>query len=434
MLLRSRRMLIFLCFMLLIASLASCNTDQPNDQAAGSVAEHDPIRLVMWGGVPPEAGPAEVMERWNREHPDIQIEYVRYVNDDDGNMKLDTALLTGQKVDLYMSYTFSQLERRVEAGAALDLSHFADYDPDAMLGEDAVGWKVKQKYYGLPTKKSVFFVALNKEALEQAGLAVPKDWTWDELRMYAKRLIETGQFKYGFLQHLETFTDPIDSILAYAEALDDKGHFNMDHPLIAEWLSTLKAMMEQDHSTPGYGEQLTSKMPVEQMFLDEETAMLNIGEWLLRSANNKSGKHFTIAFAPVPRMVEQDEYMTRGGLGDVLSIHPSSAHIEAAWEFLKWYIDEGMIPMAAGGRLPASKAANMEQAMKAFLGDQTDRYDMESLEYVLYEDPTPTYVRSVPQALMDIRVEEYERFFLGTQTLEKTLEQMKLRLEALIKP
>ena len=114
----------------------------------------EPVKLTMWGGVPPEAGPQEVIDAWNAEHPDIQVEYVRYVNDDDGNLKLDTAMITGQDVDLYVNYTLSQTSKRVESNLALDLSQFDDYNIDEKMGPNAEGWKINGKYYGMPTTKA----------------------------------------------------------------------------------------------------------------------------------------------------------------------------------------------------------------------------------------------------------------------------------------
>ena len=142
--------------------------------------------------------PQAVIDVWNKEHPETQIEYVRYVNDDEGNLKLDTAIMTGQDVDLFVNYTISHTAKRVASGAAADLSSFTDYNIDEKMGPDAEGWKIDGKYYGVPTTKSTYFVALNKEALDAANLPVPKDWTWDEMREYAKklkRIVDMGSFK-----------------------------------------------------------------------------------------------------------------------------------------------------------------------------------------------------------------------------------------------
>ncbi|MMZ67537.1 hypothetical protein D1872_301290 [compost metagenome] len=83
--------------------------------------------------------------------------------------------------------------------------------------------------------------------------------------------------------------------------------------------------------------------------------------------------------------------------------------------------------MAAGGRLPASKDANQEDALTSLLGDKKDTYDLESLMYVMFEDKTPTYVRSLPQEVMDMRAQEYEKFFLGAQSLDQTIQAMVTR-------
>ncbi|WP_245236112.1 ABC transporter substrate-binding protein [Paenibacillus sonchi] len=430
---------------LLTGLLAGCSgngngnssSSAPNNESAGTNASGSSkgtVTLKMWGGVPPESGPQEVIDNWNKAHPETQVEYVRFVNDDDGNLKLDTAMVTGQDVDLFVNYTVSHAAKRVESNLALDLSSFTDYNIDEKMGSDAEGWKINGKYYGVPTTKSAFFIALNKDALDAAGLPVPKDWTWDELREYAKKL-KVGD-KYGFIQNMEPFVDPIDSVLSQEGYTKADGTSNLDHPLVRKWLETLNGMMQEDKTTPPLGEQLTSKMPVEQVFLSGEVPMLNIGAWLLRSSNNFTDfpRDFKIAFAQVPRLADSaDQYVTRGGLGDYISINANSKKQEAAWEFLKWYSDGGMAPMAAGGRLPASKDANQDDALNSLLSDKRDTYDLDSLMYVMFDDKTPTYVRSLPQEVMDLRSQEYEKYFLGSQSLDQTINAMVARHDNFLK-
>nr|WP_306220738.1 extracellular solute-binding protein [Cohnella sp. WQ 127256] len=402
--------------------------------ASTPVKSGDTIKLKMWGGVPPEAGPQTVIDAWNKDHSDIQIEYVRYVNDDEGNLKLDTAMMTGQDVDLYVNYTMSHASKRVESGFAVDLSQFSDYNIDEKMGADAASWKINDKYYGMPTTKSAFFVALNKDALDAASLPVPKEWTWDELREYAKKL-KSGD-DYGFIQNTEPYVDPLDSVLSQQGYTKADGTSNLDDPGVKKWLETLNAMMTVDKTTPPLGEQLTSKMPVEQMFLSGEAPMLNIGAWLLRSSNNFTDypRDFKIAFAPVPRLTDNAaDYVTRGGLGDYTSINAKSKNQQAAWEFLKWYADGGMAPMAAGGRIPASKDADEEAALESLLGDKGDTYDRDSLMYVMFDNKTPTFVRSVPQEVVDLRSQEYEKYFLGAQSLDQTLAAMTSRHNEFLK-
>ncbi|MEK4003255.1 ABC transporter substrate-binding protein [Paenibacillus sp. FSL H3-0333] len=412
----------------LAAGCGNSSNSSSADNGSSATGKNTPVTLKMWGGVPPESGPQQVVDNWNKEHPDIQVEYVRYVNDDDGNLKLDTAMITGQDVDLFVNYTISHAAKRVESGLALDLSGFTDYNIEEKMGADTASWKIDGKFYGVPTTKSPFFIALNKDALDKAGLPVPKEWTWNELREYAKKL-KSGN-SYGFIQNMEPFVDPIDSVLSQEGYTKPDGTSNLDHPLVRQWLETLNGMMQDDKTTPPLGEQLTSKMPVEQVFLSGEVPMLNIGAWLLRSSNNFTDfpRDFKIAFAPVPRLAESaSDYVTRGGLGDYISINAKSKKQEAAWEFLKWYSDGGMSPMATGGRLPASKDAKQEDALKSLIGDKSDSYDLDSLMYVMFDNKTPTYVRSLPQEVMDLRSQEYEKYFLGSQSLDQTVQAMAAR-------
>src|SRR5689334_13118272 len=115
-------------------ALAGCGAKGGNQTEGtspeASTASSDPIKLTLWGAVPSENGPQEVVDNWNKQNPDIQVEYVRFVNDDAGNLKLDTALISSQPVDMYVNYDFSLYEKRIKAGNALDLSKFSDYNVD----------------------------------------------------------------------------------------------------------------------------------------------------------------------------------------------------------------------------------------------------------------------------------------------------------------
>lgn len=393
---------------------------------AASGKTNEKITLTMWGGVPAESGPQAVVDAWNAKNPNVQVKYERFVNDDAGNMKLDTALATQQDVDLFVNYSQTQLQRRIDAGFTLDLSAYKDYDIETKI-EGAKEWKVKDKYYGMPTSKSQFFVWFNKDLLDQAGLKVPETWTWEEMKTYAEKL--KSDKRYGLVQHLEPFPDPLDSVSTKFGYTKADGSSNMDHALYGKWLELMKAMMDDGRATVPYAEQVTSKMPVDTVFLKGEAAMLNAGTWIFRSSNNMKDnpRTFKIAFAPVPRLAEQaGDFITRGGTGDTISINASSKNKEAAWEFLKWYADGGMLPMVPGGRFPASNVVNKDETLKLLLGDNAATYDQESLKKVLFNN-TPKYTRSLPKQVLDLRQEEYESFFTGKKDVKATLESIVRR-------
>src|SRR5699024_1239470 len=76
------------------AALAGCG---------GGGASTDPSTLQVWSGLPPESGPQSLIDRFQEAHPDIPVRYTRYVNDDRGNLKVNTALQGG--VDIYVCFT-----------------------------------------------------------------------------------------------------------------------------------------------------------------------------------------------------------------------------------------------------------------------------------------------------------------------------------------
>ncbi|RAV06302.1 ABC transporter substrate-binding protein [Paenibacillus sp. YN15] len=350
-------------------------------------ASKEPVKLVMWGGVPPENGPQAAVDNWNKLHPDIQVEYVRFVNDDAGNLKLDTALISSQPVDMYMTYDFSLYEKRIRAGNALDLSKFSDYNIDSKMGTGAAFWKVDDKYYGVPTKKGLSFIWVNKDMLDAKGLSVPTDWTLDDLRDYAAKL-KTDKV-YGFAESDYYFQVPVNgSMMKQSLSLvKADGTSAFDNPYTVKTLQVYQDMMFKDKTMMPHAEQLTSKPALDQMFVKGETAMLFSTEQIFRTTNNVKDypRTFKVAAAPIPKVSkDQTDFVHNGGLGDVLSINPRSKHQDAAWQFIKWYSDEGMLPLAAGGRVPASSSFNVNDAVSLMFKGVEDTYDLESVKRVMF--------------------------------------------------
>lgn len=403
----------------------SGSSGQSGGQSGGKSGD-DVVHLKFWGGVPAEAGPQQVIDNWNKANPNIQVEYIRYVNDDAGNLKLDTALMTGQGVDLFVSYFVPRLEKRVNGGNALDLGQFSDYDIEAKIGEAVKDWQIDGKNYALPTTKKNFYIWLNKDALDEAGLPVPYDWTWEDVQVYAEKL--TSEQRHGFLQTLTEFDYPMDgSVEARGGNVKPDGTSNLDDPYAKRYLEIMYEMMHNDKSTPAMGEQLANKMPVEAEFLKGNAGMFYAGNFIFRFANNLNDypRDFQIAFAPLPKVTEdQEEYFLIGGVGDAISINAKSPYKEEAWEFLKWYADGGILPMAEGGRIPASKEIDQNAVSELLTKGAEGTYDLDSLRKVLFEDPRTTFELKLDQQVIDIRKEEYQKYLTKSQSLDETIDRI----------
>ncbi|MEK3722782.1 ABC transporter substrate-binding protein [Paenibacillus sp. FSL H8-0034] len=415
----------FVCLIAAMSTMAACSGNTGTTTKSGAAAPK-PVQLKFWGGVPPESGPQTVIDNWNKENPNIQVEYVRYVNDDPGNLKLDTALMTGQGVDLYVSYYVPRLEKRVKAGNAQNLSEMKDYDIDGKIGADAKDWKIDNKYYAIPTKKNNYFMWLNKDAFDQAGIAIPDQWTWEDVQAHAKKLKQGD--RWGFLQTLLEFDYPMDgSIEASGGNVKADGSSNLGDPFAKRYLEIMYNMMHTDLSTPTMGEQISKKMPVEAEFLKGNSGIFYGGDWIFRFANNLKDypRKFKVAFASFPKVApDQQSFKVMGGVGDAISINSSSTHKEEAWKFLKWYADGGMLPMAAGGRVPASSAVDQNAVLKLLTSGAEDTYDLDSLKKVLFDTKKDTFQLKLEQQVIDARKEEYQKYLTKAQTLDASIERM----------
>lgn len=172
--------------------------------AGESAKDEDIVTLRFWGGVPPEAGPQASVDLFNEQYADkgIRVEYERFVNDDTGNLKLETNLLSGDGVDLYMTYTTDILAKRAEGNMALDLSELIErdgFDLTQYGGSLMESYYINGKPYCVPTKLDQYGIVLNKDMFDAAGIPIPTEWTFDEFREVAKKLTHgEGQDKvYG---------------------------------------------------------------------------------------------------------------------------------------------------------------------------------------------------------------------------------------------
>ncbi|GGF90537.1 bicyclomycin resistance protein [Paenibacillus albidus] len=419
--------------LLIFASGCSGNNGaSPAAGGAGSAGGNSKvIKLTFWGGVPEEAGPTDMVKAWNEANPDVQVEYVRYVNDDSGNLKLDTALVAGESIDLYTNYAKFQLEKRVQSGGALNLSELDGYDIEGVMGEQAKAWQFDGSYYGLPTVSSQSFIWLNKNKLDAAGLGLPEtNWTQSDLAEYAKVLSKDST--YGYVQSTNMFVFNMDGQLQNEFVKDGKS--NLDNPVTRSSLEAWYKMMHEDKSMPAYGEQIATKLPVDASFLKGEAAMLGSGNFIFRNANNLTDypRDFKIAFATIPRPDgARDDFRVEGGLSDVIAINPKSAYKEEAWKFLKWYADEGVVYMTKGGRIPASKKIDATETQAKLIAGFEDLYDLDSMKKVLFGDQE-TYINTVPVQLNDLRMEEIEHYFLKGRTLDETVQNIAKRHNELI--
>lgn len=443
---------------IMVLSIAGCGAkpaDPAPAPAPGSAADpaapaapeapKETVTIRMWGGVPPEAGPQASIDAFNAAFKDkgIQAEYERFVNDDTGNLKLETSLLSGTDVDLYVTYTPSVLQKRASGNMALDLTALAErdkFDIVGTFGEMAKSFYIDSKPYSIPTKLDQYGIVLNKTMFDAAGIPIPTEWTMDEFRETAKKLTKgEGQDKvYGmFWNSQQDLLYPFNYMSVQTIGGDPMykadGTANVNDPVNVAAIELVNNMMNVDKTSPTHTDSVTQKLSQEGMFLTGKSAM-TVGPWMVRSIKDKKTypHDFETAFAPYPVYKAGERKFTQGGYGDHLCINPKSKNIDAAWEFIKWYSTEGMLPVVEGGRVPAANTYDPAAVTAAFLKGAEDHIDAESASRILIK-PAPNHaVPSITKKLPEINKvmqEELENIYTGQQSVKDGMDKAQKRAE-----
>lgn len=424
-----------------VSLLAGCGGASGKEAAENEGNAPGTVTLKMWGGVPAENGPQAACDAFNEAYKDkgIQVEYERFVNDDTGNVKLETNIMGGSEIDLYMSYDMSQLSKRAQGNMALDLTELCkrdNFDVHQYLGDMADNYMVNGKMYSLPCKLDQFGLVLNKDMFDEAGIEIPTDWTYEEFYEVCKKLTKgEGESKvYGmFWNTQQDLMGAATYLLSQTLGGDniytpDGKATRFDDPVWQKTVSLINSTMQEGYA-PTHADSVTEKLTQESMFLGQKSAM-TIGSWMVRSIKDtETYPHdFVTAFAPYPVVEKGQRNYTQGGYGDLLCINPRSEHIDAAWEFAKWYMNEGVLYLVTGGRVPASNAIDPDTVTEQFLTGCEEMFDAESVKRVLVQPhdnyAAPTITTKLNQ-IKDTYNQEMEAVLTGNATVEEGLAKVK---------
>lgn len=423
----------------------------PSAAPATPAAPAGPITLRVWGGVPEENGPGDLIAAFEAANPNINVEYTRFVNDDSGNLRLDTALIAGGQVDVYFTYNTQRLPLRVRSGNALALKSLASADNFALESEfgDLSFSSIDGQIFAIPTNIGPQFFMANMDRLQQAGITtIPTEWTAQEFRDIARRLTSgSGQDKqfgvmYPNWPHL--------SILGAQVALGPNGFLtpdgtqaNFSNPLFRQSIELRRAMQYDDKSEVPYVDVVAQNLSDATEYLKGRVAMIYTGTWRLRNINDPAQTpNFKTTFLPVFSMQpNQQRLYNEGSAGDWAMITRDTRHPEAAWQFIKYWATVGSDPMVAkGGKIPAWTSYPSEKVVEVLLGKNPEqRFDVDAFRRVVLEAPLFSYqptndvAREIYNDMRNVLKEEVELLFVGRQNLDRTIEQMNSRTNALVR-
>lgn len=427
-------------------------------QDAQASGEKKPVTLRVWAGIQPEYGYDEMIKNFNEQFKDqgIQAEYVRYVNNGDGNLQLETYLMSGGDIDVFISYGGTgRLYPRIESGLVMpldDLMAQVGFDIEGEMGAGNVQYyNYNGKFYAIPTKyENIAWIFANVDMFKAAGVELPTHgWTYAQFREACKKLTHgEGQDKvYGMNWFFSgSITNPeaifFSTLGKHSKYKDDAGtETNFDAPAWNAGLQLAVDTMLNDKTAITYEQTVGDKLRLANTFLEGKCAMQTGISQIRLIKDTKTYPHdFVTAIIPGPVPTEKDlEYWDHAkvsGAGDLICIASKTEHPEECAKFVKWYIEGGMAPLAKGGRIPLWPGVSKDDVVKSFEEGAEGVFDIDSIRNYLSirtslgeKGPTPLVDSQIGTVLKE---EETEAYY-GNKSVSDALRDAKSRSDALLK-
>ncbi len=433
---KSRRLLtLLMAAVLSVAALAGCGdtsaqgvVEKAETEAAEAVdtaeatGEKVNLKYYIWSDT--ESYTKEIAENFNNSQDRIQVEVISMPNEtyDD---KLKVMLSAGSDADLINLRSLNLLSQFQKAGALTELT---DMVKAGNLDVSKYGsmWDVCYPdgvVSALPMRTSCWMLFYNVDLLEEAGLTMPEQLTWDEYADMAKQLTSGDGTRYG-----GCFVD----WKIYHAIATQMGTYLNDDDISNEktGLEILNRLFNGDQSHVPLAEVKANDSQYLTDFENGRVAMIPQGEWLfdMLKTDTEAGKtsvNWEVAPVPVPDGVEPG---TTWGATQFTAIPGDSKHPAEAYEFLEYLCgDGGGSVLPKYGILPAYSSEAGEESFKESVGK-------DSAVEVVFNSKTlpeaPAYDKY--NDLIDAFTENAELYLYGEKGIDETMTNFETQREQII--
>ncbi len=414
---------------------------ETKSEEKAEVAEEIVLKFYSWESYYEEVN-AKVIAEFEAMYPNVSVEatYIADGNSTEYVKKMDIQMLSGEQVDVVMQ---PGLDKHVDRATKGLLEPLDDYFAnEGIIYDDVYAFPVSvdNTTYGLPGDVKSWFVMINKDHLDAAGLDVPPlDWTWEDYRTYAKALSqgEGKDKRYGSYFH----TWPQFSYLAFnSEKMNtafykEDGNLNFDDPLFSDFLKFRYEMDNVDECQVPYTDAISQKLSYRDIFFTEKASMIPIGGWMIAEVSSDKYPHnFVTTFASLPRFYEDSASGMTDTASHVYCVSKESKHKEAAYNFVRFMTTKGM--EIKGVSLSAANNADVEGILSKIIEGNEKYYDVEGLLNVYtnpeWKDNISAYMPAYHSQISDVYNEEAEKYLIGGQDLDISISNMMERAQKIM--
>lgn len=421
-----KKVLFFLLFVLLLAgcSKSSDEIDEPvqNDNSAVPVN----LEFLVYANQGMMKNYETVLKLFNESHSDIQVEINNVYGQDwtDFEQAFRSYILSGKSPDI-VDVSVIYRDAMIDEGLFMDLMPYArksGLDFDSFFENQFSGLFRDDSLYGIPSGAMLMGVFINKDLFRKAGVEIPgldwrNTWTWNDFAETAGKfnsLSTSDNPVYGM-----TMSFTIGWLIPFiwggggdflAIELDD---CDSVQARVAESVGFIYDIMFDRKSSPSLME-LISLQPY-QYFLDGHLAMTVDGNWWMEGFRDSAG--FEWGVVPLP----MGEKITTGMYVDCWAVPTTSEQGEAAFEVLKFFLEEEQQKSGIMKGIPPSKSSAVEIYRNRFpdMSDEEINVWFQGIEY----GQVPAYFNGW-SLFQNETTEILNRLGLGELTLEKSIEQI----------
>ncbi|TXK80607.1 ABC transporter substrate-binding protein [Paenibacillus sp. N3.4] len=443
------------CGVVTVGLLAGCGGTKPDAAAtntATATAGAKPVTLKFHAyGSESQQNWSKIIEGFQAKYPNVKVDLINLSEKGDTqeySKKLDLAAASGEDMDVMMFSEAGMYAQRVALGMVAPLDDYITKEGFKEPEEYKVDTQLNGKYYALPGKFNPWYVLLNKDNLKEAGLEVPKEWTWDQFRDYAKKLTkgEGATKRYGTYFHgpqgggwLEFARLEMANQADGADYLKTDGTSNLSSPLFKKSIELRYNMEKVDKSSTPYTDMISQKLNYRPQFFNQSASMIVIGSWMNSEigGTDQFPLNFNVAVAPFPKNNASDQGGYSMVTTDFYSVSAKAKHPQEAYNFVRYLSTDGLL--VQGKYVPSWSKVKNEQLSSIvdtiLKGTKNpEKVDKDSLIAVLSNAKASKLVppTSYQADVYKVINEEYEKLILDKEDLDTMVKNTQDRTQKLI--
>lgn len=362
--------------------------EQAGQGAAQGEEEQITLRMAWWGSQTRHDITTQVIEMYEEEHPNINIEYEFY-SFDDYFTKLKTLVASDQVWDIfqlggnfpmYMDKIYF-LNEFIESGV-VDVSEI----PEAYLQitQDTDGNQI-----GLSNGLNTYGIAYDVDMFNEAGVPIPtENWTWDDYADAAMKIKEnTGHYGSSgftsseFIAGCSTYIGQQGKVGEYAFFNLDLTGMGFEDPSMLEEYIQMRADLINAGASPDAGAEMEISNIENDFLVTGEAGMTWVAVNQFPTIYDIcAAEGRTLGLAPLPRVTADGPSGAAIQSSQMLCVSQDSQHKEAAAAFISWFQNSVECNNVLRGERGIPVNNQVREALKADLTDgQKIMYDFVDL-------------------------------------------------------